>query len=170
MALISSNMIWRLRTHSARYLACSLPISGMAWVRGRRSRAGCLSRHAPLRGVSISSSPSSSMKGPMRARDDRRERLCRRVESWARRLRVEPRLVRVQHMTRKWGSCSTSGIITRAADLADQDPGFQDFVIAHELLHLRVPNHGRLFKALMSAHLPGWREYDVRRLQISGAV
>ena len=49
-------------------------------------------------------------------------------------------------MTGKWGSCSTRGIVTLAADLADQQTGFQDFVIAHVLLHLRVPNHGRLFK------------------------
>lgn len=73
-------------------------------------------------------------------------------------------------MSRKWGSCSTSGIVTLAADLPDQDPGFQDFVIAHELLHLRVPNHGRLFKALMSAHLPGWGQHEVRRLEGLSAV
>jgi predicted metal-dependent hydrolase len=57
------------------------------------------------------------------------------------------------------------GTITLAEDLIDQDSGFQDFVIAHELLHLRVPKHGRLFNALMSAYLPGWRAHDVRRLQ-----
>jgi hypothetical protein len=51
-------------------------------------------------------------------------------------------------MRRKWGSCSTKGIITLASDLVDEDRRFQDFVIAHELLHTRVPNHGRLFKAL----------------------
>jgi predicted metal-dependent hydrolase len=66
-------------------------------------------------------------------------------------------------MTRKWGSCSTLGTVTLAADLADQQPGFQDFVIAHELLHLRVPNHGRLFKALMTAHVPAWKTYDLER-------
>lgn len=33
-------------------------------------------------------------------------------------------------MTLKWGSCSTTGIVTLAEDLADQDPCFQDFVIA----------------------------------------
>ena len=38
-----------------------------------------------------------------------------------------------------------------------------DFVVAHELLHLRVPNHGRLFKALMTAHVPCWRSFDVMR-------
>ena len=93
--------------------------------------------------------------------DQRRNALSERVDNWARRLKVQPPRLRVQHMTRKWGSCSTAGNITLASDLADQEPGFQDFVIAHELLHLRVPNHGKLFKALLSAYVPGWREYDI---------
>jgi predicted metal-dependent hydrolase len=90
----------------------------------------------------------------MRTPDERRKAICERVECWAQRLNVQPRRVRVRRMTRKWGFCSTSGILTLAADLADHAPGFQDLVIAHELLHLRVPNHGRLFKALMTAHVP----------------
>jgi predicted metal-dependent hydrolase len=106
--------------------------------------------------------------------DKRTERLKDRVTLWAIRLKVEPRLVRVQRMNRKWGSCSTTGTITLAADLNDQEGGFQDFVIAHELLHLRVPNHGRLFKALMTAHVPNWRAFDAlrrndRRLSRAGA-
>ena len=99
----------------------------------------------------------------MPTHDNQRKIIRGRVEYWAQRLSVQPRLVRVQRMTRKWGSCSTSGIVTLAADLADQDSGFQDFVIAHELLHLRVPNHGKLFKALMTAHIPDWRRHDLRR-------
>jgi predicted metal-dependent hydrolase len=86
-----------------------------------------------------------------------------RVDAWASKLKVTPRLVRVQRMTRKWGSCSARGTITLAADLIEQDGRFQDFVVAHELLHLRVPNHGRLFKALMTAHVPNWRSFDVVR-------
>jgi predicted metal-dependent hydrolase len=50
-------------------------------------------------------------------------------------LRVNPRVIRIQEMRRKWGSCSSAGIITLASDLVDQDGHFQDFVIAHELLH-----------------------------------
>jgi Protein of unknown function DUF45 len=61
------------------------------------------------------------------------------------------------------GSCSWSGTVTFAADLVDQDVRFQDFVIAYELLHLRVPTHGRLFNALMNAHVPGWRALESRR-------
>ena len=94
---------------------------------------------------------------------DRREKLRLRVEYWTTRLKSRPTILRVQRMTRKWGSCSTKGIITLAEDLTDQDPKFQDFVIAHELLHLRVRNHGKIFKALMSAHVPAWRRYDELR-------
>mgnify|MGYP001770133261 CR=1 FL=1 len=72
-------------------------------------------------------------------------------------------VIRVQRMTRKWGSCSSAVTITLAIDLVEQSEDFQDFVIAHELLHLKVPNHGRLFKALMTTHVPDWRSQDVRR-------
>ena len=62
------------------------------------------------------------------------------------------------------GSCSTGGIVTFADDLVDQDEPFQDFVIVHELLHPRIPTHGKLFKALMSAHAPGWQRLDEKRM------
>lgn len=90
-------------------------------------------------------------------------RLKRRVDVWVVKLRVMPRVVRVQRMTRKWGSCSTAGTITLAIELDDENETFQDFVIVHELLHLKVPNHSRLFKALMTAHVPRWRVMDATR-------
>jgi predicted metal-dependent hydrolase len=92
------------------------------------------------------------------------QELKRRALRWSRLLRVNPRLIRIQRMTNKWGSCSTGGIVTFAEDLIDHDESFQDFVIVHELLHLRIPTHGRLFKALMSAHAPGWRRMDEERM------
>ena len=99
----------------------------------------------------------------MHVHEERRRIIRNRVNYWAQRLGIRPRLVRVQQMTRKWGSCSTTGIITLAVDLAEQESGFQDFVIAHELLHLRVPNHGKLFKALMTVHVPDWKKHDIAR-------
>ena len=95
-------------------------------------------------------------------------RLRRSVDHWSGRLRVMPRVIRVQRMTRKWGSCSTAGTISLAVDLDEQAKSFQDFVIVHELLHLKVPNHGRLFKALMTVHVPGWRELEVARRKQRG--
>ena len=83
--------------------------------------------------------------------------LRHRVDRWASKLKVRPLRLRVQRMTRKWGSCSSAGTLTLSSDLAAERDHFQDYVIVHELLHLRVPNHGRLFKALMTAYVPGWR-------------
>lgn len=77
-----------------------------------------------------------------------------KVYAWAERLNVAPRQVRIQAMTRKWGSCSTLGYVSFADDLLLLCEEFQDFVIAHELLHLRIPNHSRLFKATLRAYLP----------------
>lgn len=99
----------------------------------------------------------------MAGRDISRDALRRRVDRWSKRLRVEPRIVRVQRMTHKWGSCSTNGVVTLAYDLVERRPGFQDFVIAHELLHLRIRNHGRVFKTLMALHVPHWKKYDLER-------
>lgn len=84
--------------------------------------------------------------------------LKRRTMAWAVKLKVNPRVIRVQDMRRKWGSCSSSGTVTLAMDLSSADERFQDYVIVHELLHLRYPTHGRVFKAVMTTHVPGWRK------------
>lgn len=91
----------------------------------------------------------------------------RRAMAWAISLRVNPRVIRVQEMRRKWGSCSTTGTVTFATDLLEQDEQFQNYVIVHELLHLRFPTHGRVFKAFLTAHVPGWREMEPRRVRRS---
>lgn len=64
----------------------------------------------------------------------------------------------MQRMTWKWASCSTAGWVSFADDLIRQPRSFQDHVIVHELLHLRLPNHGRLFKALLKVYLPKSRQ------------
>jgi predicted metal-dependent hydrolase len=33
----------------------------------------------------------------------------------------------------------------------------------HELLHLRIPNHGKVLKGLMRLHVPDWRKHDSER-------
>ena len=88
------------------------------------------------------------------------QELRRKTHAWAIKLRVNPRAIRVQEMRHKWGSCSSIGTVTFATDLADKDAVFQDYVIVHELLHLRYGSHGKVFKALLTAHVPAWRSID----------
>ncbi len=82
-----------------------------------------------------------------------RQRFKTRVRDWAVRIRVRPTVVRVQKMRRKWASCSASGWVSFSTRLLRQSRNFQDYVIVHELLHLKIPNHGKLFKSLLKLHL-----------------
>lgn len=77
-----------------------------------------------------------------------------RVHAWAAKVRVKPRQVRLQSMRRKWASCSSEGRVSFSLDLLQEPSSFQDYVIVHELIHLKVPNHGKLFSSLLSAYLP----------------
>ena len=91
------------------------------------------------------------------------QQLRRRAMGWAVKLKVNPEQVQIKHLPGKWGSCAPDGVVTLADDLAAEAEDFQDYVIVHELLHLRFSTHGRMFKALMSAHVPGWREMEARK-------
>src|SRR5690554_3934944 len=70
------------------------------------------------------------------------------VRQWARRLGVEPGRVQFRDMYRKWGSCSSRGNITLNSALCNLPPELAEYVVLHELVHLRVFNHGRDFHAM----------------------
>jgi predicted metal-dependent hydrolase len=75
------------------------------------------------------------------------------IAFWTKRIGVQPSQVHVRLMSRKWGSCSTAGRVTFNEELLRENADLRKEVIVHELLHLKVPNHGKLFKALLKAHL-----------------
>jgi len=75
------------------------------------------------------------------------------VKAWAKRIKVEPKEIHIRPMKRKWASCSSKGRLTFDTDLLRQPADFRKEAIVHELLHLKVPNHGKLFRSLMKAYL-----------------
>ena len=83
--------------------------------------------------------------------------------AWAARIKVRPRRIQVQTMRTKWASCSTRGTVTLNLDLLREPKAFREVVIVHELIHLLIPNHGRVFKALMKAYLPDWEHTSAGR-------
>lgn len=91
--------------------------------------------------------------------------LKRRATAWALQLRVNPKRVEILPMPEKWGSCTSDGVVTFAEDLAIEDGDFQDYVIVHELLHLRYRSHGKRFQSMMTAMVPRWRELEARSRQ-----
>ena len=84
------------------------------------------------------------------------------VAEWAQRLDVQPGRVQFRAMYRKWGSCSSKGNITLNTALSSVSPDLAEYVVLHELVHLRVFNHGKAFKALMSAYMSDWIERERR--------
>ncbi|MDE0316677.1 MAG: M48 family metallopeptidase [Candidatus Poribacteria bacterium] len=80
------------------------------------------------------------------------------VWRWADHIGVEVREVHLREMRRKWASISTNGRLTLNTELLHLPKTLSEFVIVHELVHLLVPNHGKLFKGYMSAYLPDWEE------------
>jgi len=79
-----------------------------------------------------------------------------RVRHWAEKLDVKVVWLGVRPMSNKWASCSTAGHLNFNDDLLQLDGELWDYVIVHELLHFFVPNHGKLWKSLMRAHLGDW--------------
>jgi predicted metal-dependent hydrolase len=100
---------------------------------------------------------------------ERRRIFKERVYVWARRLDVDVQrtAVNVRPMTRKWASCSEAGNVSFNVEVLDLDSSLQDYVIVHELLHMSVPNHGKLWKVLMRAHLGDWEAGEHRLRQIA---
>ena len=68
-------------------------------------------------------------------------------------LGVQARLITIRPLKNKWASCSTTGRLTFDSSFVEMEANLQDYVIVHELLHFRVPNHGKLWKSLMMAYL-----------------
>lgn len=56
-------------------------------------------------------------------------------------------------MEKKWTSCSTRRRLTVDPDFLDKEIEFQDKSIAHELLHFRYPNQGKMFKQMLNLFL-----------------
>lgn len=75
------------------------------------------------------------------------------VRLWAERVGVEICEIRLRPMRRKWASASSRGRLTFDTALLGQPADRRAQVIVHELVHLKVPNHGPLFRSLVRAHL-----------------
>lgn len=69
---------------------------------------------------------------------------------------------RLQLMTRQWGSCSPSGRLTLNPWLVAAPREAIDYVLLHELCHLKHHNHSRAFYQALARHLPNWERIKLR--------
>lgn len=65
--------------------------------------------------------------------------------------------VTIRNQRSRWGSCSRAGVIALNFRLVQAPPDVRDYVLLHELMHLRQQNHSRRFWRLVEAAFPDFR-------------
>ena len=87
------------------------------------------------------------------------ERIAARLPLWEARTGLHPSAWQIKNMKTRWGTCNTATRkIWLNLQLAKQPPVCLDYVIAHELTHLRYPGHGQDFQAFLTRAMPNWPE------------
>jgi len=84
--------------------------------------------------------------------DEARRAIERRVAVRAPELAVDVRRITIRDQRTRWGSASRSGTLSFSWRLVLCPPGVLDYVVVHELAHLRVAGHGRSFWQLVGRH------------------
>jgi predicted metal-dependent hydrolase len=79
----------------------------------------------------------------------------------------KPSRVSLRTMRTRWGSCSTRGGVLLNTSLVRLPTPLIDYVIAHELCHLRERRHGPAFERFLSRVMPDWRERHARLASVS---
>ena len=78
---------------------------------------------------------------------------------WTPLVRAEPRRIHIQRMKTKWGSCNPdNGAIRLNAELAKKPPECLEYILLHELVHLRERTHDARFISTMDRLMPQWRD------------
>ncbi len=117
-----------------------------AWIEGQRRR------QVPRLGLERLTVSESTV------RTGARELVSALVEEEAARIGVAYRRIRIGGQRTLWGSCSPGGTLSFNWRLVLAPAEVLDYVVVHELCHLRVPNHSRRFWELVERRRPHWRE------------
>lgn len=72
-----------------------------------------------------------------------------RVEHYVRKMNLQPSQLKFKKMKRRWGSCSSAGVVTFNTLMMQLSYEHIDYIIVHELAHLKHMNHSREFHALV---------------------
>ena len=91
----------------------------------------------------------------------------KQVRVVAEKMGIEIKSLAMRPMKNKWASCSTDGNLNFNKQLLHLDKELGNYVIVHELLHFNTPNHGKLWKSLMTAYLGDYEKMEKKLKQIA---
>lgn len=99
----------------------------------------------------------------MRSRaQDQLERRLDQWREWCRRQHLPLPRIQLRSMPKRWGSAQPDGRIWFNPELVRAPSICIDYVVAHEICHLKHPNHGPAFYRQLSEFVPDWRRIKLR--------
>lgn len=87
-----------------------------------------------------------------------RAHFAARIQAFSERMQLYPSSWKLSAAQSRWGSCNAKGVVRLHARLIHHRPEVIDYVVVHELAHLRELNHSPRFWALVESALPDYRE------------
>jgi len=142
----------------------AMPLRGEAHVLEFTGAAGTgVTREGwPGAGTSVLKVAGPAQRAPRRLKDwlvaEARRDLDACVLKHARVLALRPKRIAVRDQTSRWGSCSTTGLLSFSWRLILAPPPVLDYVAAHEVAHLGEMNHSARFWALVRKTMPNMDE------------
>lgn len=88
-----------------------------------------------------------------------KEVVKRNIEKYTKLLKSTPKQVRIRDIKYAWGSCSSNKNITINQKLAKKDEKIIEYVVLHEMCHLKYMNHSKDFWNLIEKYMPQYKEY-----------
>ena len=84
------------------------------------------------------------------------------IDKWIDKIKVRPKEIHIRIMKKKWASYSQRGRITFNKELLKMKKEFGEYVILHEMLHMKIPNHGKMYKRFMDIYMPSWEKISLK--------
>jgi predicted metal-dependent hydrolase len=85
-----------------------------------------------------------------------------KLTQWNERYQFSWKRVTIRNQSTRWGSCSSAGTLSFHAAIVDLPEDLQDYLIVHELCHIKAMNHSEKFWTLVEHTLPEARQLDAR--------
>ena len=159
---VGTFVLWRGQMSEIRIGTTATPWAGTGQVRPKVCLAADVFQVSKLEG---------DLRPTLEAHFARRAKIELPARTWelAAVTGMDVKLVTVRNQRSRWGSCSTNGTISLNWRLVQTPDFVRDYIIYHELMHLREMNHSERFWARVSEVCPAWRDAE-RWIKRNGAL
>ncbi|MGZ3743700.1 MAG: M48 family metallopeptidase [Pseudobdellovibrionaceae bacterium] len=85
------------------------------------------------------------------------KKISERTEFWSQQMGVSPKVLKFREQRTRWGSCNSRGVVSFNWRLIVFKPALIDYVIIHELAHLKHMNHSSIFWSFVESHCQDYK-------------